>query len=75
MELSSLIFSHVSQGTCRDQKVKKKKNTLKKFLIFREMELPGPKLKKHLIFQEGTCKAQKTNKKLLSFFYYCIHYS
>ena len=24
------------------------------------MELPGPKLKKHLIFQEGTCKAQKT---------------
>ena len=33
-----------------------KNPTLKMFLIFREMELSSPKLKK-IIFQEKTCKA------------------
>ena len=32
----------------------KKKNTLKMFLIFRKMEFSSPKLKKLLLFQEGT---------------------
>ena len=34
-----------------------KKSALKKILIFQEMELFSLKLKKRLIFQEGTCKA------------------
>ena len=37
-----------------------KKPTLKKFLMFREMQLSSPKLKKLLIFQEGT-SVQKKN--------------
>ena len=32
-----------------------KKKNLKKFLIFQEMELSSPKLKKLLTFQEGNC--------------------
>ena len=38
----------------------KKKPTLKKFLIFREMELFSPKLKKLFIFQKGTFRAWQT---------------
>ena len=41
---------------------KKKKNTLKKFLIFQEMEVAHPRLKNLFIFQEGTCKALKKTK-------------
>ena len=33
------------------------------FLMFGEMELSSSKLKKLLIFEEGICKAPKTNKK------------
>ena len=39
---------------------KEAKITLKKSLIFREMELSGPKLKRFLIFLEETSKATKT---------------
>ena len=41
--------------TFRTQKMKKKP-TLKKFIIFQEIELSSTKLKKLLIFQERTCK-------------------
>ena len=34
----------------------KKKPTLKKFILFQDIELSSPKLKKLLIFQEGTFK-------------------
>ena len=44
-----LIFQDV---TFRAQKMKKKKNTLKKFVTFQEMERFNHKLKKLLIFQE-----------------------
>ena len=37
----------------------------KSFLIFWEMELSIPKIKKFLIFQEGTFQAQKIKKKTL----------
>ena len=37
--------------------LKNKKIHPEKFLIFREMELSSPKLKKLLSFQERTCKA------------------
>ena len=42
-----------------------KKPTLKKFLIFREMEISSHRLKKLLTFQEGIWKAWKSNKKNL----------
>ena len=35
---------------------KYKKNTLETFLIFPEMELSSPNLRKLLIFEEETCK-------------------
>ena len=37
-----------------------KKSTLKKLLIFREMELSRSKLKKFVKFQERTCKVLKS---------------
>ena len=49
-----LIFEEV---TFQDQK-NFKKNTLKKLFIFQEMQLGSPKLRKLLIFQEKTYKAQ-----------------
>ena len=42
------------------------KIALKKFIIFWEMELSGLKLKKFLIFKEGTCKAWKTKISYIS---------
>ena len=56
----------------------RKKNTLKKFLIIREIGLSSPKLKKLLIFQERTCKGRKSNKKLFfrtTNLLICIHES
>ena len=53
MELSSLIFQ---EETFRAQKLEKK-TALRKCIIFWEMELSCPKLKKFLIFQEGTYKS------------------
>ena len=41
---------------------KLKKPSLKKFLIFREMELSSSKFKKLLIFQERTSKPEKQTK-------------
>ena len=60
MELSSRKRKKVSGGNFSNlnNKTKKKKDTLKKFLIFQAMELP-------LIFLEGTCKAEK--QKILIF--------
>ena len=40
------------------QSSKNKKPTLKKLLIFQEMELFNPKLEKNLIYQEGPSKSQ-----------------
>ena len=40
----------------------KKKNTLKMFLIFRKMEFSSPKLKKLLLFQEGTYRTWTWNE-------------
>ena len=37
----------------------------KVFLIFREMELSRPNLRKLLIFQEVTCKGMKNKQKSL----------
>ena len=51
------IFLIFQEGNFRAQKIKNKKTTLKKLLMFQEMELSSPKLKELLIFQEGTCKA------------------
>ena len=43
---------------------KSEKNPLlKRFLYFGEIKLSGSKLKKLLLFQKGTYKAPKTNKK------------
>ena len=42
-----------------------KKTTLKKFLIFREMEISSHRLKKLLTFQEVIWKAWRSNKKNL----------
>ena len=39
--------------------------TLKIFLIFQKMEFSSPKLEKLLIYQEGSIKAPKTNKKFV----------
>ena len=47
--------------------LKNKKIHPEKFLIFREMELSSPKLKKLLSFQERTCKARKSKFKTFSF--------
>ena len=42
-----------------------RKKTLKIFLIFQKMEFSSPKLEKLLIYQEGSIKAPKTNKKIV----------
>ena len=71
--------SYISGGDFPIQKKKKKKPTLKKCLIFWEMEFSGPKLKKlftsflkkiFLIFQEGTCKKKKNFLILLDVLYF-----
>ena len=48
MEPSSHKIKKFQGGTFRAQKIKKP--TLKKFLIYREMELSSPKLRKLLYF-------------------------
>ena len=48
MKLSSLKYKKFQEGTFRARKIKKP--TLKTFLIFREMEVSNPKLKKVLYF-------------------------
>ena len=40
--------------------------------IFWEVELSRPKLKKHLLFQEGTYKAPKTKQKICYEEIYCL---
>ena len=50
----------------------KKKPTLKKFLIFQEMELSSSKTKKALIFQEGTRKALKSKFSYIAFHIFCL---
>ena len=58
------IFSEV---TFRGQNIKKA--TLKKLLIFREMELSSP------LIQEKTCKVWKTNKKIFFRTNYNIYFT
>ena len=56
MVISSIIFFlYFKEGTFLARKIKK--TTLKKFLIFQEMELSSPKLRELFIFHNRTCKA------------------
>ena len=48
-----LIFQ---EETFQDRNIKKR--TLKKILIFQEMELSSPMIKNFLVFQEETLKSQ-----------------
>ena len=61
MELSSLIFFYILGREFTITKIQKKpkKTPLseKFFLLFQKTEVSSAKLKKLLIFQEGTCKA------------------
>ena len=50
--------SYISRNNYKSSENEKKKPTLKKLLIFQEMELFYPKLKKILIYQEGTLKSK-----------------
>ena len=60
MELSCLIFFlYFKRELSEPKKLKKKKNTLKKFLICREMELSILKLKKLLYFMRELAKPEK----------------
>ena len=68
MELSSLIFSHVSQGTCRDQKVKKKKTLWKSFLYFGRWNFLALSLKNILYFRRELVKPKKQTKNSSLFF-------
>ena len=58
-------ISYISGGNFLSSK-NKKEPTLKKYLKFREMELSSYMIRDFLIFQEGTCKTWKTNKKICS---------
>ena len=55
-KLNFFLKTYISEENFLSSKYKKP--TLKKFLIFQEMEPSSPKLKKFLIFQEGTLKSQ-----------------
>ena len=63
-EIETLKTSYISGSNFPIWK-NKKRLLLESFLYFPEKELSSPKLKKLLVFQEGTYKAQKQAKTLL----------
>ena len=69
MVLFSLIFFLYLRKKLSKLKTYKK-HTLKKCLIFQEMELSSLKLKKLLIFQEETLKVPSLNKSFIFFSYF-----